>query len=110
MVCLGTYSFDTHLFYILELYARERACTKVLASKACALTIVQQLYQMEFIGPAGSLVGGSKKNLVETKTFPVIVRDELERELRQTLLEYRLLPTLVVCFLEISLFSQFALL
>jgi hypothetical protein len=51
---------------------------------------------MEFIGPAGPLVGGSKKNQVETRPFPVIIRDELERELKRTLLEYRLQPTLVV--------------
>ena len=68
----------------------------MLASKACALSVVQQLYQMEFIGPAGSLVSGSKKNQVEIRPFPVVVRDELERELNRTILEHRLSPSLVV--------------
>jgi hypothetical protein len=54
---------------------------------------------MKFIGPAGSLVSGSKKTQLETRPFPVIVRDELERELNRTILEHRLLPKTVVCII-----------
>ncbi|KAK4029626.1 dosage compensation regulator [Daphnia magna] len=77
-----------------EIYAREKGWTKALASKSCALSIVRQLYEMKFIGPSGTTVG-TKKNQVETKPFPVILRDELEKELNKTIVEFRLLPSIV---------------
>lgn len=98
IINFGTYSvtcLKRIIFYALEIYAREKGWTKALASKSCALSIVRQLYEMKFIGPSGTTVG-TKKNQVETKPFPVILRDELEKELNKTIMEFRLLPSIVV--------------
>ncbi len=80
-----------------EIYARERGCTKVAASKTCALSMVRQLYDLKIIGPAVPPTVGSKKNPQgDTKPFPIILRLENERLLDRTLLEHQISPLHVV--------------
>lgn len=82
-----------------EIYARERGCTKVAASKTCALSMVRQLYDWKIIGPAVPSTVGSKKNSQgDTKPFPVILRLGNEKHLDRTLLEHQISPLHVVIY------------
>ena len=79
---------------ILEIYARETGLNKATASKACALSLVRQLYHAKVIGPFST----TKKNSSETTPFAVVLLPELEDDLDRIIYDLSLRPMVIPSF------------
>lgn len=69
--------------------------------------MVRQLYDLKLIGPACPNTGSKKLAQGDTKPFPVVLRQEVERELDRTIMECRLNPTYLVMLILCFSFSLF---
>jgi len=87
---------------ILEIYARETGLNKATASKACALSLIRQLYHAKVIGAFST----AKKNSSETTPFAVVLHPDIEDDLDRVIYDLSLRPVVRAFFLY---FCQFVL-
>ena len=74
--------------------------SKANASKACALSLIRQLYQANIIGP----FAGGKRNSGDTTPFAVILNSDIEEDMDRLVYDLGLRPS--VSFIGLSLILQ----